>query len=72
MIGLSQKIVRALMFKATDICAQPVSFPIYKSQLEIYLKVSLILSFSKEKEFLPTFEFLNLFINSISFSPPAS
>ena len=62
--GESQKMVSAFTFNATDICAQPVSFPIYKSQPEIYFKVSLIFIFSNERESLPTFEFLNLFIKA--------
>ena len=58
-------------FNATDICAQPVSFPIYKSQSEIYCKVSLILIFQKKKNFFLYLNSLNLFIKSISFFPPA-
>ena len=70
-IGLSQKIVSAFIFNATDICAQPVSFPMYKSQFEIIFKESLILRFSKENELFPTLDLLNWFIKSISFLPPA-
>ena len=61
--GESQKIVKAFTFSPTDIWAHPVSFPIYRSQFEIYFKVFFILKSSNENEFFPTGDLLNLFIS---------
>jgi len=71
MTGESINKVKVLTPRAQPIWAKPVSFDTTKLQFFIIGRVCLILSFSKESQFFPTSEFLNLFIKSISFVPPA-